>query len=38
MEREREREREIKERNLKNKTESKKHQVRDTWTQCHVMT
>ena len=35
---EREREREIKERNLKNKTESKKHQVSDTWKQCHVMT
>ena len=33
-----EREREIKERNLKNKTESKKHQVSDTWKQCHVMT
>ena len=35
---EREREREIKERNLKNKTKSKKHQVSDQWKQCHVMT
>ena len=33
-----EREREIKERNIKNKTESKKYQVSDTWKQCHVMT
>ena len=26
------------ERNKKNETEQKKYQIRDTWTQCQVMT
>ena len=37
-ERERERQMDIKERNVKNETERKKYQVRDTWTHCHVTT